>query len=85
LPDGHLGLDYPAVVEQTDRTLILVYHHIEGGGIWSWVKWVAETGLDKKGVAVSSLDPNMTPIPLRNYGRCFPVKYNQFTGFAPDI
>jgi hypothetical protein len=79
---------YPAVVEHTDRTLTLVYDYAEGGQIWKWVKTIAEVGTTGEGksvVSVVTLDDNMNQIPWRNYHRCFPTKYEQFTGFAQDI
>jgi hypothetical protein len=87
---GSVGL-YPAVIEQTDRTLTLVYDYVEGGGLWQWVEMIAEdgtssaTGHGKRDASVVTLDENMVPISRKNYYRCFPKKYEQFTGFAQDI
>jgi hypothetical protein len=87
---GSAGL-YPAVIEQTDRTLTLVYDYVEGGGLWHWVEMIAEdgtstaTGHGKRIASVVTLDENMVPIARKNYHRCFPKKYEQFTGFAQDI
>ena len=78
---------YPAVIEQTDRMLTLVYDYVEGGHLWDWVKSIAEVGSagEKLNVAVTTLDANMLPIEVKNFYRCFPTKYEQYTGFAQDI
>ncbi len=79
---------YPAVVEQTDRRLVLEYDYAEGGGIW---QYVAETALygtapyAKSSFGVITYDTNVVEIGRVNYFGCFPVKYEHFAGFAQDI
>ena len=79
---------YPAVVDQTDRRLTLVYNFAEGDGVWRWVKDIAEDGTTvhgKSDVSVITLDENMGEIARRNFYGCFPQKYEQFAGFVQDI
>lgn len=79
---------FPAVEERTDRTLTLVYNYIEGGGLWDWVVTIAEYGTTnqgKKDIIITTLDENLAELSTENYHRCFPVRYEQFTGFAQDI
>jgi hypothetical protein len=79
---------YPQVVEQTDRTLTLVYDFAESGGLYEWVRLIVENGTQyepKRDIQISTVDENMEPIESTNYYGCFPIKYEQFTGFVQDI
>lgn len=83
----HVGL-YPAVVEQTERSMTLVYDYVEGGSLWQWVRMTVESGTTlepKRNVSIVTLDANMVEIARTNYQGCFPAKYEQFVGFAQDI
>jgi hypothetical protein len=79
---------YPALVEQTDRSLTLVYDYVEGGGLWQWVEEIAENGTTVEGKEFASIvtrDANGDEIARTTYYGCFPKKYEQFAGFAQDI
>jgi hypothetical protein len=82
-----IGL-YPALVEQTDRSLTLVYDYVEGGGLWQWVEEIAENGttvMGKRSGSIITRDANGVEIERMNYYGCFPKKYEHFSGFAQDI
>ena len=86
---AQVGL-YPALVEQTDRSLTWVYDYVEGSGLWDWVALIAEEGTTQVGkvsIGIYEVDENMDEVmgTRMNYYGCFPVKYEQFSGFVQDI
>ncbi len=94
---NYSGMGYhPAVqIDSTDPTrLILTYDFVEGGYLLEWVRATTEIGTIGSGgityikdrIYLSEFDP-ITSMPFNtiNYVGCFPVKYEQFTGFGQDI
>jgi len=81
---------FPAVIEEAERSLILVYDYVEGNDVWVWMKEVVEYGtttssLLKNDVSVVTLDGDGGEISRDYYYGCFPKKYEQYTGFTQDI
>jgi hypothetical protein len=66
----------------TDRTITMTFDYVEGGGMWQWVRNVA-TGAEQAPKAVSIIQMNGdTEVGRTNYFECFPIRYEQFTGFG---
>ena len=74
---------YPVVQhDAANRTLTMTFDYVEGGGIWEWVDAVAE-GREQARKSISAIDMNGNQEVGRiNYFECFPIRYEQFTGFG---
>lgn len=77
---------YPVVVDDTvARTLTLTFDYVEGGGILEWVREIATQGTFTKGrkaVAVIQESSPGVEDSREIYSECFPIRYEQFTGFG---
>lgn len=68
--------------DATNHTLTMTFDYAEGGGIWKWVEDVAE-GREQGRKALSVIDMNGdTETGRTNDFECFPIRYEQFTGFG---
>jgi hypothetical protein len=68
--------------DATNRTITMTFDYVEGGGIWIWVEHVAE-GREQASKALSIIQMNgSTETGRTNYFECFPIRYEQFTGFG---
>ena len=75
---------YPQVaVDEADRTITLTYDFVEGKGIWDWVQLTIE-GNPAVRRSLSWIQDPGPPEVRRNYYGCFPIRYEQFTGFGLD-
>ncbi len=79
---------FPVVEEEDEASgrLVLVYDYVEAGDIFYWVRQVIENGtsvIEKNEVFVDA------PVGTTGYGQtyygCFPIRWEQFTGFAQYI
>lgn len=77
---------YPVVEDDpVNRTLTMTFDYTEGGGIFQWVWNVAihgTSGFGKKSLSVIEESSPGVEIGRTNYFECFPIRYEQFTGFG---
>lgn len=74
---------YPEVaVDYDNRTITLTHDIVEGKELWPWVEFIVAGTPDKRS-ASWILDPGPPEVRYNFYG-CFPIKYEQFTGFGLD-
>ncbi|MBI3447522.1 MAG: hypothetical protein HY049_01180 [Acidobacteria bacterium] len=77
---------YPVVVDDpVNRTLTLTYDFVEGGGVLDWVREIATLGTSGAGRRAMSVIRESSPgveIGRTNYFECFPIRYENFTGFG---
>lgn len=79
------GSFFPVVEDDTaNRTLTLTYDMDEGKGIFPFVKSTYKGEGQKKALSVIEWVNNQE-VSRRNYFECFPLSYEQFTGFELDI
>lgn len=72
---------YPTVaVDTTNRTITLVYDYTEAGRLYRWVRETA-TGVAGRSVISIIQEVNGSEVSRRNYFECFPIWYQQTTGF----
>jgi hypothetical protein len=77
-----VGEAYAVVQDDAvNRTLTLTLDYIEGGGFWSWVVAIAEGRDGNRSGSVIQMDGDQE-IGRTNYYECFPIRYEQFTGFG---
>lgn len=81
LPDA-----YPAVIsaDETTGRIELVYDYTEAGYILTWVREIAQQGtvsMGKRIVSIITESSQGVEIGRRNYLGCFPIRWEQFTGF----
>lgn len=83
--DGAPPTFFPTVEDDTSaRALTLTFDYQEGQGIFDWVRATVQ-GMDTiADIAVTELDSSLEPASRRNYSGCFPVAYEQFTGYDLD-
>jgi hypothetical protein len=73
---------FPVVeLDEANRTLTMTFDHIEGGTIWNWVVDTAEGRGNNVSLSIIELDGDVE-IGRTNYFECFPIRYDQFTGFG---
>lgn len=81
--DG-IGSFYPEVaVDEPNRTLTFTYDFVEGHGIWGWAIYTIK-GLGGKRALVVIEEEDGVEVSRNNYSGCFPIKYEQVTGFGLD-
>jgi Collagen triple helix repeat (20 copies) len=77
-----LQSSFPTVeLDATNRTLTLTYDYIEGGGIWRWVLDTAQGAGRSRSLSIIELSGD-TETGRTNFFGCFPIRYEQFTGFG---
>jgi hypothetical protein len=75
---------YPEVeVDEPNRTLTFTYDFVEGRGMWGWVISTIK-GLGGKRALVVIEEEGGVEVSRNNYSGCFPIKYEQVTGFGLD-
>jgi hypothetical protein len=67
--------------DPVSRTLTMTFDYIEGGGMWDWVVLTAEGRDGRRNLSLIDLDGDRET-GRTNYFECFPVRYEQFTGFG---
>jgi Collagen triple helix repeat (20 copies) len=73
---------YPVVVhDATARTLTLTFDYVEGGSIWPWVTETAQGAGHHRAMSVIEMNGD-TETGRTNFFQCFPIRYEQFTGFG---
>ncbi len=84
--DGIQTGPYPMVVDDpVNRTLTMTFDYVEGGGILGWTFEVATQGTSNFGRKNMSVIEESSPgveTGRINYFECFPIRYENFTGFG---
>ena len=77
---------YPVVVDDpVNRTLTLTFDYVEGGSIFDWARQVAMIGtfnFGRKNMSVIAESSPGVETGRTNYFECFPIRYENFTGFG---
>ncbi|MFV1996163.1 MAG: hypothetical protein ACC661_12065, partial [Verrucomicrobiales bacterium] len=68
------------VIDPVARTITLSYDLGEGGSIFAWAKQIAESGTTSVGKKAIAITDGATT----NYFGCFPIGFQNFTGFERD-
>lgn len=75
---------YPEVeVDDANRTLTFTYDFVEGRGVWGWARNTIK-GIEAKKSLIVIQEEGGVEVSRRNYFGCFPIKYEQVTGFGLD-
>jgi hypothetical protein len=79
--DGIQSSFVVVALDPVARTLTLTFDYVESGGIWPWVSSTAEGTGHNLSLSVVDLNGD-TEIGRTNFFECFPIRYEQFTGFG---
>lgn len=73
---------YPSVeVDSRNRTLTLDFNIMEGNGLFGWVKDLVEGKGHRRNVILTRLDRDMSQGLHTTYMNCFPIQYEQYSGY----
>jgi len=75
------GGDPVVEVDLEVRTITLTFDYIEGGGIWDWVQSTAQGLVANRAMSLIQMEDGFE-VRRTNYFECFPIQYQQFTGFG---
>ncbi|MHC4728601.1 MAG: hypothetical protein ACYS17_15380, partial [Planctomycetota bacterium] len=67
--------------DEVNRTLTFTFGFAEGHGIFTWVRNIIEGDEAKRSGSLIKKE-NGVEVSRRNYYGCFPIKYEQFSGFG---
>jgi hypothetical protein len=80
--DAIVGTSFPVVHQDaTARTLTMTFDYVEGGGVFQWVTNVAQGDTQRRAISLIQMNGNQET-GRTNFFECFPIRYEQFTGFG---
>lgn len=84
---GITGADiYPVIqVNTNERTVTLTFDYTEAGGIYQWVKNFCIGIADLRSMSIIRKNAGGAETGRHNYYNCFPIEYQQISGFGQDI
>ena len=81
--DGFPTTVFPVLAEDiNNRTVTLTLDYTEGAGMYVWVQQTVQGTAQKRLVSHILTDSTGLQIGRINYVGCFPISYQQFTGFG---
>jgi hypothetical protein len=75
---------YPEVeVDESNRTITFTFDFVEGGGLFEWVSDIIEGESNLRSISIIQ-EESGSEVSRRNYYGCFPMNYEQITGYELD-